>query len=397
MQNNGVSLIDIAKTVIASKRLILSMVFFFSIAGLGISLIWPKTYKADVTFIITDNNSINLTGGSVLSGLANLTSNNGSLTADQIIVLIRSRILQDKVIQEFNLAEVFGTDIQEALRKNLNSQIEVTETREGGLGFNNIVSITISYSDSEPDRSYELLLYYFDELENEVQSLNKKSVETGFFLLEDRLAKNELDLQIAEDSLVSFQIEHGILQVEEQAKTQIQTIALIKAEIVRLEVEYGYLSTILDEKNPRLKELDSEIAEYQKQYDLLVDGGAEQTDQFDIFLAASEMPSLFLEYLRKYRDVIIQEEIYKILYPQYEQQKLTYEEITSGLRVIDPASFPTYKDKPKRLYIVIAFTFFGFFLSLFIVLYREWKSKLKEEDPVQYNKLEELRKLAFRW
>ena len=84
------------------------------------------------------------------------------------------------------------------------------------------------------------------------------------------------------------------------------------------------------------------------------------------------MPPLFAEYYRLFREVEIQQEIYKVLYPQFEQQKLNFNEINSGLSLIDEPTLPTYKFYPKRAFIVIAFFLLGFIVLLLRLWYEHW-------------------------
>ncbi len=397
MHKNSINFIDLLLAFSSRKRMIIGIIFVLTLVGFVVAILWPKTYKSELSFIVTEGNSLNFSSGGLLSGLANLSVTGSNVTSEQALVLIRSREIQNKIIEEFNLAEVFGTDIPEGLRKQLNTRIEVLEAREAGLGFNTIISITIAYSDKDPDRAYELINYYYSELETKVEDLNRKNVEDGFLLIENRLIQNEEELRAAEDSLVSFQTRYGILEVEEQAKAQIGAIAELRTEIVKLEVEIGYFTQVLGESNNRISDLETQKTEFENKYDELLNGIDQEPEDFELFRAVSEMPELFLEYLRRYRDVVVQEEIYKVLYPQYEQQKLNYEEVSSGLLVIDPALVPTYKDKPKRAYIVIAFFLVGVFSSMFLVLLLEWKTSLKENNPEDYTRYTELKKSLTRW
>lgn len=384
-----IDLLDVLVVFSKRKSTFLNVLGIITILGFAIAFIWPKSYKAEISFIVTEGNAINFSSGGLLSGLANLSVNGANITSDQAIVLIRSRAIQNKVISEFDLANVYSTDIPEALRKKLDDRIEIEEIREAGLGFNNIISITMSYVDEDPKRAFDVLNYYFNEVELEVEELNRKNVEDGFLLLQSRLDQNEVELRIAEDSLVSFQTKFGILEIEEQAKAQISGIGGLKAEIVKLEVEIGYLTQVLGENSSKIADLKLQKNEYEKKYDEMLNGVSIENSEFDIFQPISEMPELFLEYLRRYRDVIIQEEIYKVLYPQYEQQKLNYEEVSSGLRIVDPTLLPTYKDGPKRAYIIIATFLFGLFFSIIIVFYKEWREHLLERNPSQYNRYKE--------
>jgi tyrosine-protein kinase Etk/Wzc len=201
--------------------------------------------------------------------------------------------------------------------------------------------------------------------------------------------------------LVSFQKRYGILEVQEQAISQIRNLAELKSEIVKLEIQIEYTIETLGIDNNRIENLRIQKEQFEKKYNELLTGeklnSANQVGSFDVFKPAKEMPDLFLEYLRRYREVVVQEEIYKVLYPQYEQQKLNFEEVNSGLRIIDPAIIPTYKSGPKRAYIMIAAFLFGGFLSILVVLFKDWIEYLKHNNVEEYNRFEEFTKALIRF
>lgn len=378
-KNKKLDLLDLATILAKRKRLFLATALSITVLGFIIAILWPKSFKSEVTFIVTQGNSINFSSGGILSGLANLSVTGANITSEQVIELIRNKEIQNKIISEFDLKQVYGTEIPEALRKKLNNSIIVEEKREGGLGFNKIIAINFSYIDKDPERAYTLLRYYFQELDLKVEDLNRQNIQDGYLLLRNRLRQNEMEMEIAEDSLVAFQERYGILEVEETAKAQVQGVAILKSEIVKLEIQIAYLKNALGENSSRVKDLELQKKGFENKYNELLKGDGKSS--IDIFDSISEMPSLFVQYLRRYREVIVQEEIYKVLYPQFEQQRLNFEEANSGLRVIDPALLPTYKHSPKRAYIVIAAFLFSIFVSLLIVLIQEWKVYLEDENP----------------
>ncbi len=396
-KENKVDLLDVATTLAKRKKTLLIVIFLSSLIGTVLAFVWPKSYKSEVSFIVTDGNAVNFSSGGILSGLANLSVKGSSITSDQTLILIRNKEIQNQVIDRFNLQEVYGTTIPEALRRKLDNSIVINEKREGGLGFNTIIAINLEYTDSDPERTFALVNYYYELLDEKVRELNKKSVEDGFLLLKNRLAQNEKELQTAEDSLVSFQTRYGILEVEEQAKAQVKGIADLRAEIVKLEIEIGYAEEVMGENSSRVSDLKIQKKEFEKKYNQLVEGDEVSNKAFESFPSIKEMPDLFIEYLRRYREVVVQEEIYKVLYPQYEQQKLNYEEVTSGLEIVDPALFPTYKAGPKRAYIMIASFLFGVILSLLIVFIQEWKNSIKAENPEDYVRLKKFSDSLKTW
>ncbi|MFN1835808.1 GumC family protein [Balneola sp. MJW-20] len=396
-EDRKIDLLDVATILAERKKTIAMIVLTITIIGVVIAFVWPKTYRSEVTFVVTDGNSINLSGGGLLSGLADIQMGGGSISAEQALVLLRSTEIQDKLIEEFDLAEVYNTSVPEALRKKFGARVEIEDVREGGIGFNSIIAIKLAYVGEDPDRVYDLVNEYYGTVDSTVQKLNKKNVEDGYRLIENRLQQNLMDMERAEDSLVAFQSRYGILEVEEQAKAQIQAIAELRTEIVKLEIQINYLGDVLGEQSSRLTDLKTQKRALERRYNNLIQGNGNVEEigdpEFDIFQSVDQMPALFIEYLRRYREVLVQEEIYKVLYPQYEQQKLSYEEASSGLMVIDPAVKPTYKYGPKRSYIMIAAFLFGLIVAFIRVFFDRWKA----ENPEDHKRYQEFTAaLSFR-
>lgn len=386
-----VDVIDVATTLAKRKKTIAIIVLTATIVGTVIAFIWPKTYKSQVSFIVSNSNSVNLTGGELLSGLAQLQMGGGSISAEQALVLLRSTEIQDRIIEKFDLAEVYGTSIPEALRKKFDGRVEIEDVRQGGIGFNSIIALKLAYLGDEPKRTHDIIKYYYSTVDSTIKMLNKKNVEETYLLIERRLRQNEQDMRRAEDSLVAFQTRYGILEIEEQARAQIGAIAEVRSQLVALEVQIEYAENILKESSTRLNDLKAQKRALERRLNSLMrsdpDTPAPGETEFDLFQPVEELPALFLEYLRRYREVMIQEEIYKVLYPQYEQQKLKYEEATSGLLIIDKPMLPTYKDGPKRAYIMIAAFLFGWMVAFIKVYFDKWR----EENPDDYTRYQEFK------
>lgn len=387
-ENKQVDLLEVATEIAKRKRSFLSVLAVITLLGIVIAFVWPKTYRSEVTFVVNNGNSINLSGGGLLNGLADIQMGGSNLTAEQALVLLRSTEVQDEIIDRFNLQEVYNTDIPEALRKKFNARLEIEDIREGGIGFNSIIALKLAYLGEEPQRVYDLVQDYYSTVDSTVRVLNKKNVEEGYRLISNRLEQNMKDMEKAEDSLVAFQSRYGILEVEEQARAQIGAVAEVRTEIVKLEIQIAYLQDVMGENSSRLTDLKTQKGALERRYNNLIRGDGESGDTgFDIFQPVEEMPALFVEYLRRYREVMVQEEIYKVLYPQFEQQKLRYEDATSGLMIIDPPVLPTYKYSPKRAYIMIAAFLFGLIVAFIRVFFMKWR----EENPEEYKRYQQFK------
>lgn len=390
-KNREIDLLEVATLLAERKKMIAKVVLIVTLIGTVLAFVWPKTYRSEVSFVLTEGNSIDLSGGGLLSGLANIKTGGSGISADQALVLMRSTEIQDRIIHKFDLEEVYGTDIPEALRKKFDDRVEIEDIREGGIGFNSIVALKLAYMGEEPKRVYDLIQYYFDTLDSTITSLNRKNVEQGYLLVKERLDQNMADMEEAEDSLVAFQSRYGILEVEEQAKAQIGAVADVRTAIVKLDIQINYLEDVLGESSSKLTDLKTQKQALERRYQNLIKGSEDgkgpggRNDDFDIFQPVEKMPALFAEYLRRYREVMVQEEIYKVLYPQFEQHKLRFEEASSGLLVIDPAVLPTYKYSPKRAYIIIAAFLFGWMVAFIRVFFDRWKEE-NPEDHQRYKK-----------
>lgn len=387
-KNREIDVIDVATLLAVRKKTIAKIVLTVTVLGTLLAFIWPKTYRSEVSFVVTDGNSIDLSGGGLLNGLAGLKTGGSSISADQALILMRSTEIQDRIIQKFDLKEVLGTDIPEGMRKKFDNRVEIEDIREGGIGFNSIVALKLAYLGDEPERVFDIIQYYFTTLDSTITSLNRRNVEQGYLLIKERLDQNLADMEEAEDSLVAFQSRYGILEVEEQAKAQIGAVAEVRTAIVKLEIQINYLQDVLGESSSKLTDLKMQKKALDRRYRNLIKGNTDGESSgddvigFDIFQPVEKMPALFAEYLRRYREVLVQEEIYKVLYPQFEQQKLRYKEAASGLLVIDPAVLPTYKDSPKRAYIIIGAFLFGCILAFVRVFFDKWKN----ENPDDYKR-----------
>ena len=99
------------------------------------------------------------------------------------------------------------------------------------------------------------------------------------------------------------------------------------------------------------------------------------------------MPDLGFKYASLFREVTVQNKIYETLLPQYEQSKLQASMQSQGIQILDPARLPTYKYRPKRLYIVLAGFLFAVFLSFVLILIKELIRNEKAKNSQNYESL----------
>ena len=388
--NNTANFVDALITLAKHKGLILKTVVGLTLIALILSLIWPKKYRSAAEIVQT-RESIGSLGG-ILQNFGSLGSGQTKVGGETMLVILNSKNLKDKLIEEFNLEEVYGTDIKEALYEILNGVIEIEEVREGGFGFNPIVSVKIGVVDEEPERALEMNQFILSELRSKMGTINKEASLQNLKIIEARFEENKESLVEAEQKLNEFQNKYGILQVDNQLEALINSLAQVKGEIVQTEIELEVLGKRLDENSNQFTQKKQELEALKSSYNELIVKSENVESVSDAFYPLFDMPDMFLRYTRLYREVEIQNTIYELIIPQLEQQKLFLANNSSGVRVVDPPTLPTYKHSPKRAYIVLGGFFFAIFLSISIVFIKELYSNDDSELKQKMDKLiEELK------
>jgi len=100
--------------------------------------------------------------------------------------------------------------------------------------------------------------------------------------------------------------------------------------------------------------------------------------------------------MRRLRDLKFNETLYELLTKQYELAKLDEARDATIIQVVDKAVPPERKAKPKRRLMVIVATFSGFFISIFVAFFMEYKEKAYS-DPGNKERIDTFRRyLKFR-
>jgi tyrosine-protein kinase Etk/Wzc len=406
-ENNSfrsVNLLDMIITLFRYKKRVIIIVGSITILALLISLVWPKEYKSSIRFVqygVSNPGSL----GNLVGNFMQMSVNADRVSSEQSLIILRSRTMLDEIIDEFNLHDVYKNDVREFVREELANNTIIEEVREGGIGFNPIVSVEISVFAKEPELSKEIAEYYYNELERRMIEINKKNSQAVFNMLNNRLMENLQDLKEAEEKFAEFQKKHGIMQLEPQVESMIENLATLKAQMVELNIELNVTKAMMQNRSSKVKELELKKTELNNVYNGLIkrtEGKAESGELFEeipesqeIFPPLLNVPDLGIQYMRLFRELKIQEQIYELVFPQYEQQRMMATNIQSGLEQIDTPQVPTYKDKPSRALITIAGFIFSLFVAFFSVQFSEFKRKGEEENMENYQKYLKLKKLLF--
>lgn len=372
------------------KFIVLNFVVVCVIAT-GFSFLLPKWYRAKATLLPPIEKTSGLFG--VTAALPELQLGELALPgikspADIFKAILESRTVAEGVINKLGLMEIFGTKNLDDAILRLWDQTRIEITNEGLIG--------ISVEERNSILAARIANCLIEELDRVNQNTSVTQAKSTRIFVEARLEETLRDLKESEEALRIFQENNKTVSLPEQTTALIQSAAELKARQVSIEVEKGVLLKALSRTHPQVVLLQSEIDELQKQLNQITLGNelvdqTEEMDQMstrgDFEIPLSEVPTVGLQLARLTRDVKIQEAIFELLTQQYEQAKIQEAKDTPTVQVLDHATPPSRKVKPKRALIgITAGISATLIVMLALLLYTRFEM-VREEDPEKYKKI----------
>lgn len=387
--DDEINLLDLLLVLARRKMEILGICAVTFVLACAATLLMPNVYTATARIMPPQQEKLGLSamlgGMSDLAALAGLSL--GSSSSGLYVGMLQSRSAADAVIDRLDLMRVYEWKTRAAAYKALRGQVRFTIGKGDGI-------IAISADEKDPELAAALANAYVEALKNlNMQlSLDNVSLQKGF--LENRIKVVKADLAKAEEALKEFQTTHKAIRIDAQATAIIEAIAKLKGELASLEVELGVLLTYQTEQNPQVKAVRESIAQIKGQLQQLEKSPDGQKAAGDIFIATSDVPDVGLQYARLLRDFKVQETLYELLTKQFEVAKIEAAKNISPIQVLDPATVPDMKSKPRRSLIVLLATFSAGFLSVIGVLLVEYGKRLNDDDRQRWEAVKQA--LCFR-
>ena len=295
--------------------------------------------------------------GSPLGALASLAS--GSILknpADMYVSLLTSRTVEDATIERFGLMAEYDKKRMSATRKVFERRTTVVAGSKDGL-------ILMTLEDSDPKRAAELANGYVDEFRGVGASLAITEAARRRLFFEGQLQQAKDNLTAAEEAMRKTEQSTGVLQIDSQARSLIESAAILRGQVMAKQVQIQSMRSFAAEDNPDLILAKQELAALQTQLEQLA--GSQTDAGSDINLSKGRVTGAAgLEYLRRYRDLKYNETVFELLAKEFEVAKL--DEAREGLiiQVVDAAVPPDIRSFPQRTLIVIGVTIFGSLLPL---------------------------------
>lgn len=342
-----INLVDLWRIIWKNRFWVGGFVFLVVLLTMIVSLFVPKSYKAKGVILPSFAPEVSLIKD--IAQTLGITQQQISYI-DICFSILKSKNIQDKIIDKFDLIDVYKTETREDTRKKLSKLTEINKTKEG--------TIEISVIDLSPERARDIVNSYIIFLDEIIRSLNITKASQKRLFIEKRLKETESELKLIEEKLKNYQIEKKIA-VGRNETTAAQTAGELQGKYLAKKVELETIKKFSTVNNPNVIKLENEVKELEK--------------------ALVNLPPLETEIQRLLRDLKTQETLYTFLVSEYEAAKIEEARDTPTISVIDWAETPEKKYKPK-----ISLNLFISFLASSILIVtttflKEFYKRIKDE------------------
>ena len=386
---DDISLFDVLLRLVRHKRFLTGFVLGSAVLATLVSFLLPVRYEAKIVLMPPQQNSslssalLGQLGG--LSSLASLSG--GSLgiknPSDMYVALLTSRTVKDAMIVRFGMMSEYGSKRMSDARDKFDSRTTAIASAKDGL-------IRITVEDGDPKRAADLANGYVEEFRKLSASLAITEAARRRLFFDQQLRQAKEDLAQSEEAFKHTQQSTGVLQIDSQARSLIESAAVLRGQVVAKEVQIQGMRSFAAEDNPNLVLAKEELAALQSQLRRLA--GSQPDDGSDLMLSKGRASQAGLEYLRRLRDVKYHETIFALLAKEFEIAKIDEAREGSMIQVVDPAVPPDRRSFPQRGFIVIGTTVLAAFLALLWIILCAVLTRTFEQ-PENRQRLESLKQL----
>jgi uncharacterized protein involved in exopolysaccharide biosynthesis len=299
---------------------------------LGITYLIPPTFTGRTSFILAQSSQSPAAAAlASLGSLSNLAGATAGVrtTGDQFVALLHSVTVQERIVDKFKLVELYGKQNRTQARIALSNNSRFTLGKREGL-------IIVEVDDKDPQRAADLANQFIVELITLSGRLTLTEAQQRRSFYEARLRETSDRLRSAQLALQGSGFDDQSLRAEPKATAE--GFARLAAEASAAEVRLSALRQSLTESAPEIKAQAAIVASLQARLAKLSTPADKVSDQ---------------NYVAKYREFKYQETLFEMFSKQYELARLDEARESSPIQVIDVASAPEMKSKPKRLMITV--------------------------------------------
>lgn len=389
VEEEDLTFLDFLLIITRRKKLVAVVAAICTGLALLLAFALPQEYTATVIILPPQGgSSLSTMLASQLEGMGGAVSGmaGGMLGMkninDMYVSMLKSRSVEDAVIQRYGLQSEYRKKYLTETRKALETHTKIDGATKDGL-------IRLNFTDRNPNRAAEVANGYIDQFRGLSQHLAITEASQRRVVFQNQLDKTKTDLENADEALKRTQLSTGMVQVDGQARAMIESAARLRAQIVAKEVQIEAMRSYAGDENPALTQAQTELEGLRAQFDKLVGSKGGSSD--DVFLPKGAVPEAGLEYVRRLRDVKYYEAIFEVLAKQLELAKLDEAREGAFIQVVDPAVPPEQKSFPKRGMLLLGGVSVGFTFGIMLALLQGGLVRM-QHNPVTKEKLDLLKR-----
>lgn len=358
-----IDLLDLLQTIVDNLRLLVLGPLGVGLAALGISFLVTPTFTAQVQMIPPQQQqgaaAAMLQSLGALGGIAGAASGLKN-PADQYVAMLKSRSVQDALIDRFKLQERYNAEFKQDARKSLEGLVRINAGKDG--------LIDIEVDDKDPQFAADMANAHVDELRQLMGRLALTEAQQRRQFFEQQLKTTKDNLTRAEQALKATGVNSSALK--SSPESAVATVAQLQAQIAAQEVKIGSMRGYLAESAPDFKQALTELSALRT-----------QLTKLEKSTPSSEGDS---DYVARFRDFKYHETLFELFAKQYELARADEAREGATIQVVDAAVPPERKSKPKKALIAVLTTLAtGFVLLLFVFVRQAMRNSMQDPETAQ--------------
>jgi tyrosine-protein kinase Etk/Wzc len=350
-EDDEISLLDLLQVVADNLRLLVLGPLVAGLLALGYSFTITPTFTATTKFMPPQQQQSGaaamLAGLGALGGLAGAAGVRSSV--DQYMAFLKSRSVQDALVDRFKLLDRYETKSREDARMTVGGSVQLASGKDG--------LITLNASDKDPAFAAQLANAHVEELGKLLNRLAITEAQQRRLFFEKQLVNAKEHLIKAEQALASSGVSSSVLKSSGAAVT---AVAQLKGHIAAQEIKLSSMRGYLTESAPDFKQAQIELSAWRAQLD--------RTEQAE---PASSKVLGDSNYIARLRDFKYYETLLELFTKQYELARIDESREGAVMQVLDPAQPPERKSSPKKAQMAIVTTLSVGLALLFLVFIRQ--------------------------
>lgn len=307
-------------------RLYAGIVAVAAVLAAGIALLLPSWYLARSTLLPPDETSDSsfgmLTGMLQTSALSTLGLNTTSTASDIFAEILKSRRIGEAAITRFGYEKLYRRKGMDRTLKEFHRHLEV-DVNAAGL-------LTVTFEDRQAERAAAVTNFLVGELDRfNVESYKTRGKGLRIFL-ERRVAEIQGQLVAAEDKLLAYERQRRVLSGGETER--LSGVSDILVQKFNLETQRAFVASYSSPASNELQTIDRQLVALNSEL--------------------GKLPQVKLEGTRLTLDVDVQRKLLVLITTQYENARMQETRDTPTVTVLDAATPPQLRARPKRTLIV---------------------------------------------